>query len=60
MCAATGADLLAVGARHAHALLRLAHFRGGDHLHRLGDFPSVLHTLDLHPYFFGAWHGVSA
>src|SRR3990172_3655995 len=50
------ADFLAVGARHAHALLRLAHLRGGDHLHRLGDFPGVLHTPDLHPYLFGPWH----
>ena len=51
------ADLLAVRARHAHALLRPAHLRGGDHLHRLGDLAGVLHALDLGPDFFGAWHG---
>ena len=50
------ADLLGVRTRRAHALLRLAHFRGCDHLHRLGDFPGVLHTPDLHPDFFGARH----
>src|SRR6266571_383582 len=50
------ADLLAVGARLAHALLRLPHLGGGDHLHRLGDLPGVLHTPDLHPYFLGAGH----
>src|SRR5258706_11794634 len=54
------ADLLAIGPRMPHALLRLAHFRGGDHLHRLGDLPSVLHTLDFDSYFFCAWHDVSA
>src|SRR2546427_12857404 len=52
-----GADLLAVGARMAHALLRLPHLGGGDHLHRLGDLPGVLHTPDFHPDFLGAGHG---
>src|SRR6185295_13413621 len=51
-----GADLLAVGTRMAHALLRLAHLGGGDHLHRLGDLPGVLHTPDLHADFLGAGH----
>src|SRR5438477_233662 len=50
------ADLLAVGARVAHALLRLPHLGGGDHLHRLGDLPGVLHTPDFHPDFFCSWH----
>src|SRR5258706_102754 len=50
------ADLLAVGARVAHALLRLPHLRGRDHFHGLGDLPSVLHTLDLHPDFFCPRH----
>src|SRR5258705_5933897 len=38
-------------------LFRSPHLGGGDHLHRLGDLPGVLHTLDLHPDFFGARHG---
>src|SRR5436189_270179 len=50
------ADLLAVGTRLAHALLRLPHLGGGDHLHRLGDLPGVLHTPDLHPDFFRSRH----
>src|SRR6266853_3544480 len=50
------ADLLAVGARLAHALLRLPHLGSGDHLHRLGDLPGVLHTPDFHPDFLGARH----
>src|SRR6266853_2063304 len=50
------ADLLAVGARLAHALLRLPHLGGGDHLHRLGVLPGVLHTPDFHPDFLGARH----
>src|SRR2546427_259921 len=50
------ADLLSVGARTAHALLRLPHLGGGDHLHRLGDLPGVLHTPDFHPDLFGAGH----
>src|SRR3979490_1060252 len=50
------ADLLAVGTRMAHALLRLPHLGGGDHLHRLGDFPGVLHTPDFHPDFLGSRH----
>src|SRR6266704_668773 len=52
------ADLLAVGARMAHALLRLPHLGSGDHLHRLGDLPGVLHTPDFHPDFLGARHGL--
>ena len=54
------ADLLGVGARGAHAVLRLAHLRGGDHLHRLGDLPSVLHTLDLGADLFRACHVVGS
>src|SRR2546425_12798242 len=50
------ADLLAVGTRMAHALLRLPHLRGRDHLHRLGDLPGVLHTPDFTPDFLGARH----
>src|SRR5436853_2961391 len=50
------ADLLAIRSRMAHALLRLAHLRGGDHLHRLGDLPGVLHTPDLQPDLLGAGH----
>src|SRR5947209_12108291 len=50
------ADFLAVRAGMAHALLRLAHLRGGDHLHRLGDLPRVLDTADLHADFLGAGH----
>src|SRR5262249_41669036 len=45
-----------VGARRAHAVLRLLHLRSRDHLHRLGDLPGVVHTPDFHPDFFGAWH----
>src|SRR5580765_3490495 len=48
------ADLLAVGSRVAHALLRLPHLRGGDHFHRLGDLARVLHAADLQPDFLGA------
>ena len=51
-----GSDLLAIGTRSAHAFLRLAHLGGGDHLHRLGDLPGVLHTPDFHPDLFGAGH----
>jgi hypothetical protein len=51
------ADLVAVGPRRAHALLRLAHLRRGDHLHRLGDLLGVLHRLDLAAYFLAYGHG---
>jgi hypothetical protein len=51
------ADLLAVGTRGLHALLCLAHLRGRDHLHGLGDLARVLHALDLGAYFLAAWHG---
>src|SRR5436853_3667518 len=50
------ADLLAIRSRMAHALLRLAHLRGGDHFHRLGDLARVLHAADLQPDFLGAGH----
>src|SRR5581483_7129025 len=51
-----GSDLLSIRACGAHALLRLAHLGRGDHLHGLGDLPSVLDTADFHPDLFGAWH----
>src|SRR5690606_21495254 len=51
-----GANFLSVGTRHAHALLRAAHFGRGDHLHRLGDLPGVLHTPDFYANFFCPWH----
>ena len=54
-----GADLVAVGARMAHALLRLAHLGRGDHLHRLGDLARVLHALDLVSDFFRPRHVLS-
>src|SRR5919205_1912592 len=50
------ADFLAVRTRMAHALLRLAHLRGGDHFHRLRNLPGVLDTPDLHADFLGAGH----
>src|SRR5262249_57593337 len=54
------ANLLAIGPCAAHAVLHAAHLGGGDHLHRLGDLPGVLHTPDFHPYFFGSRHFVSS
>jgi hypothetical protein len=50
------ADLVAVGARVAHALLGLPHLRGGDHLHGLGDLARALHALDLGADFLRAGH----
>src|SRR5688572_25092498 len=50
------ADALRVRPRGAHALLRLAHLAGGDHLHRLGDLLRALEARDLHPDFFYARH----
>src|SRR2546429_5228771 len=38
------------------SLLRLPHLGSGDHLHRLGDLPGVLHAPDLHPDFFCSRH----
>ena len=37
-------------------LLRLAHFGGGDHLHRLGDLGGVLNRLDASAYVARAGH----
>ena len=48
--------LLDIRARRAHAVLRLPHLRGRDHLHRLGDLARALHALDLVADFFRACH----
>ena len=52
------ADLVAIGPRRAHPLLRLAHLGGGDHFHRLGDLARVLHALDLGSDFLGTGHSI--
>ena len=53
------ADLVRIRPRCAHALLRLAHLRRGDHLHGLGDLLGVLHRLDLGAYFLADRHGAA-
>src|SRR5690606_7125973 len=50
------AHLVGVRTRLAHAVLRLAHLRRGDHLHRLRDLARVLHALDLGADLFAARH----
>ena len=51
-----GADLVGVRTGQAHPLLGAAHLARRDHLHRLGDLLSALHTRDLGADLFGAWH----
>ena len=41
-------------------LLRLAHFRRGHHLHRLGDFGGVAHRPDAPAYVACAGHGYNS
>ena len=53
-------DLVAVRARGEHALLRTAHARRGDELHRLGDLAHVLDALDTAAQIAQARHGASA
>jgi hypothetical protein len=48
------ADLLGVGPRVPHALLRLAHLGGGHHFHGAGDLARVFHALDLGADFLAA------
>ena len=48
---------LCIRAPRAHALLRLAHLAGRDHLHRTRDFLRVLDARDLAPNFFAYGHG---
>src|SRR5574337_1669574 len=50
------ADLVGVRPRRAHALLRPAHLRRGDHLHRLGALLRVLEALDLDADFLAGGH----
>ena len=50
-------DLVAVRASGKHPVLRLAHLRGRNHFHRLGDLARVLHALDLSANFLSTGHG---
>ena len=50
------ADLLGIGTGSPHAVLSLTHLGRSDHLHGLGDFFSVLDTLDLVTDLFAASH----
>ena len=51
-------NLVAVGTSRKHPVLRLAHLRGRNHLHRLGDLSRVLHALDLSANFLCTGHGI--
>src|SRR5580704_11971332 len=50
------ADLLRIGARRPHPVLRLAHLAGRQHFRGLGDLLSILDTVALASYFFRACH----
>jgi len=50
------ADLVGIRPGRAHAVLRLAHLRGRDHFHGLGDLLRVLEALDLAAYLFACCH----
>ncbi|MDT4866763.1 hypothetical protein FQZ97_1016380 [compost metagenome] len=50
------AHLFRVRPGRTHAVLRLAHFGGGDHLHGFGDLLGVLHRFDLAAYFLACCH----
>ena len=53
-------NLVAVRAGSVHPILRLAHFRGRNHLHRFGDLSRVLHALDLAANFLCTGHGIGS
>ena len=50
-------DLVRIGPRELHAVLRAPHLARGHHLHGLGDLLSALHTRDLGADFLRAGHG---
>ena len=51
-------NLVTVRTGRKHPVLRLAHLRGRNHLHRLGDLARVLHALDLSANFLCTGHGI--
>ena len=50
------ADLVGVRAGLTHPVLCLAHLRGRNHLHRLGDLARILYALDLSANFLCTRH----
>jgi len=57
---ANHSNLVSVRTGRMHPILRLAHLRGRNHLHRLGDLARVLHALDLSANFLSTGHGIGS